>query len=118
LFYSLRRLASTGVEIAHTRLEILSNELEEERARLGSILITGAVALFCFFMAATLFAVLILVLLWETHRVLALAVMGAMFLVGGILSWRSFQQQRQDRPGFLSATLGELAKDRKELGSG
>jgi uncharacterized membrane protein YqjE len=117
LFYSLRRLASTGVELVYTRLEIFSSELEEEGVRLGSIVMTVALALFCFFMAAILFTILVVVLLWETHRVPALGVMGAIFLLGGVACWRSFQQQRQERPAFLAATLGELAKDRRELGS-
>jgi uncharacterized membrane protein YqjE len=114
---SLRRLALTGIEIVHTRLEILSNDLEEERARLGSILLTGVLAIFCFFMAAILFTILIVVLMWETHRVPVLAVLGGVFLIGGALCWRSFQQQRQERPAFLATTLGELAKDRRELTS-
>ena len=117
LFFSLRRLASTGVEIVHTRLEILSSDLEEERARLGSLLMTGVLALFCFFMAAILFTILIVVLLWDTHRVPVLGVLGGVFLVGGALCWRSFHQQRQERPMFLATTLGELAKDRRELTS-
>jgi uncharacterized membrane protein YqjE len=117
LLSSLRRLALTGIEIVHTRLEILSNDLEEERARLGSILLTGVLAIFCFFMAAILFTILIVVLMWETHRVPVLAVLGGVFLIGGALCWRSFQQQRQERPAFLATTLGELAKDRRELTS-
>jgi uncharacterized membrane protein YqjE len=117
LLVSLRRLAATGVEMVQTRLEILSSDLEEERARLGSMLVTGALGLFCFFMAAILFTILIVVLLWDTHRVPVLVLMGGVFLLGGIVCWRSFQHQRHDRPGFLATTLGELAKDRRELTS-
>lgn len=117
LLSSLRRLASTGVEIVHTRLEILSSDLEEERTRLGAIIMTGVLAFFCFFMAAILFTILIVVLLWETHRVPVLGVLGGVFLIGGALCWRSFRHQRQERPAFLATTLGELAKDRRELTS-
>ncbi|HQR53067.1 MAG TPA: phage holin family protein [Burkholderiales bacterium] len=117
LLVSLRRLAATGVEIAYTRLEILTSDLEEERARLGSMIITGVLGLFCTFMASILFTILIVVLLWETHRVPVLALLGGIFLLGAVLCWRSFQQQRQDRPAFLATTLGELAKDRRELTS-
>ena len=117
LSFSLRRLASTGVEILQTRLEILTSDLEEERARLGSIVMTAVLGLFCLFMAAILFTILIVVLLWETHRVPVLAVLGGVFLVGSAWCWRSFQHQRQERPAFLATTLGELAKDRRELTS-
>jgi len=114
---SLRRLASTCVDTVYTRLEILASELEEERARLGSMLMTCALALFFLFMAAILFTLLIVVLLWESHRISALGVLGAVFLVAGVLCWRSFQRQRSDRPAFLAATLGEFAKDREQLTS-
>jgi uncharacterized membrane protein YqjE len=117
LLVSLRRLASTGIEIAQTRIEILSSDLEEERARLGSMLMTGILAIFCFFMAAILFTILIVVLLWETHRVPVLGALGGVFLLGGALCWRSLQHQRQERPPFLGTTLGELGKDRRELTS-
>jgi uncharacterized membrane protein YqjE len=117
LLVSLRRLASTGVEIIHTRLEILSSDIEEEGARLGSLVMTGLLALFCFLMAVVLFTVLIVVLLWETHRVAVLGALGGAFLIGGGLWWRSFQHQRQERPAFLATTRGELAKDRRELAS-
>jgi uncharacterized membrane protein YqjE len=103
--------------MVHTRLEILASELEEERARLGSMLMTCAFALFFFFMAAILFTFLIVVLLWDSHRVPALGIMGALFLAAGVLCWRSFQRQRSDRPAILAATLGEFAKDRRELTS-
>ncbi len=116
LLSSLRRLAATCLEMVHTRLEILASELEEERARLGSMLMTCALAFFFFFMAAILFTFLIVVLLWDSHRVPALGIMGALFLAAGVLCWRSFQRQRSDRP-ILEATLGEFAKDRRELTS-
>ena len=117
LFSSLRRLASTGIEIAHTRLEILSNELEEERTRLGSMLLASALALFFFFSSAVLFTVLIVVLLWDTYRVHVLSTMGGLFLLAGVFCWRSLQRYRRERPRFLAATLGELGRDRRELTS-
>jgi uncharacterized membrane protein YqjE len=70
-----------------------------------------------FFMAAILFTVLIVVLLWDAYRVHALVIMGVVFLLAGLLSWRSLQRQQKERPRFLAATLGELGKDRRELSS-
>jgi uncharacterized membrane protein YqjE len=117
LFSSLRRLAGTGIGIVQTRLEILSSELEEERSRLGSILITCALALFGFFGAAVLFTVLIVVLLWDQYRVHALVALGLLFLLGGVSCWLSLRRQLRERPRFLAATLGEFGKDKRELSS-
>jgi len=117
LFSSLRRLASTGIEIVHTRLEILSSELEEERARLGSMLLTCTLALFFFSGSAVLFTVLILVLIWDAYRVHGLVIMGVLFLLAGLLCWRSLRRQLQERPRFLAATLEEFGKDGRELSS-
>ncbi len=114
---SLRRLVATCVEVVHTRLGIFSSEIEEERARLGSMVMTCAFALFFFFISAILFVFLVVVLLWESYRVHALGIMGGLFLLAGLIAWRSYLRQRSERPVFLAATLGELAKDRRELTS-
>lgn len=117
LYASLRRLAATGVGVVRTRLELLANDLEEERVRLGSALLHAAMGLFFFAMATVLFTMLIVVIFWDTHRILALVVLGVLFLVGGLYNWNVFTRNRTARPRFLSATLGELAKDSNELSS-
>jgi uncharacterized membrane protein YqjE len=47
LLESLTMLAATLVAIAHTRLDLLSTDLEEERAHLFSLLVLALAALFC-----------------------------------------------------------------------
>ncbi|NOS96748.1 MAG: phage holin family protein, partial [Methylotenera sp.] len=47
LFQSLKNLTATVVAIVHTRLELISTDLEEGRERLISLLVMAFVSLFC-----------------------------------------------------------------------
>ena len=47
LFDSVKALAASLLAIAHTRLELFSTEIEEQRAWLSSMLVWTLVALFC-----------------------------------------------------------------------
>jgi len=47
LFDSVKVPAGALLAIAHTRLELLSTEIEEQRAWLGSMVVWMLVALFC-----------------------------------------------------------------------
>ena len=58
---------------------------------------------------------LIVVVFWDAHRVLALGLLTALFLVGsGALLW-SVRHMARHAPRPFAATLAELAKDRAEL---
>ena len=47
LFQSLSNFASTVVAIAHTRLELLTTELQEEVRQVGAILLWAFIAVVC-----------------------------------------------------------------------
>jgi uncharacterized membrane protein YqjE len=112
LFASLRGLIATGVEILHTRLELLAVELQEEKTRLLGLLAFGAAALILLAAGLVFFAVFLTVLLWDNNRLLALAVFSALFLGGGFVSLLvAIRHARASSPLF-AASLGELAKDR------
>jgi len=70
LLESLSLLATTLVSIAHTRLDLLSTDLEEDREHLASLLLLAFGALFSLGVGVILSAILLVVLFWETHRVL------------------------------------------------
>ena len=117
LFDSLKVLTATLIAIAHTRLELLSTELEEERLRLRAMLVWTLVALFCAGLGvvlATLFAVLAL---WDTYRLLALGIPAILFLLGAGLAWLAVLGKARAKPRLFAASLGELSKDRKEVTS-
>ncbi|MBS0310962.1 MAG: phage holin family protein [Proteobacteria bacterium] len=115
LFDSLKGLAASLIAIVHTRLDLLSTELEEERARLASVLVMLFVALFCIGIGVVLLVFLIVVAFWESHRLLALAGLTAFFLVGGATAIGFARHRLRTKPKLFAASLAELSKDREHL---
>jgi uncharacterized membrane protein YqjE len=74
LLASLTALAATLVAIVHTRLDLLSSDLEEERAHVLSLLVLSLSALFFLGIGVLLVTLLVVVAFWDTYRLLVLAV--------------------------------------------
>ena len=115
LFTSLKNLTLTLIAILHTRLELLSTDLEEGRERLISLIVMVFVALFCLCFGAVLLTILIAVIFWDTHRLLALGCLTAIFIIAGttlgILAIRAMKKM----PRMFEASLVELVKDHQEI---
>ena len=117
LLGSLKSLSSLVVAIAHNRLNLLSTDLEIARERTVSVLMMVLVALFCLCFGALLLALFVVVIFWDTHRLIALAsVTGLFLLVGSIYLWRVLRALKR-MPATFEASLTELAKDYKTLKS-
>lgn len=112
---SVRRLAHAGVGIVRTRLELLANELEEERARYTRMLVLGAVSVVCFAMAAIVGSLLIVVVFWETHRIAALVGLTMLYVVAGFFAVSSLRAVAAQRTRLFSQSLAELDKDHGRL---
>src|SRR4030042_1891209 len=82
LFDSVKVLAETLLAMAHTRLELLSTEIEEQRAWLRPMLVWTLVALFCAGVGVVLATLFVVMALWDTHRLLALGIPAILFLLG------------------------------------
>jgi uncharacterized membrane protein YqjE len=115
LYDSLKGLAASLIAIAHTRLDLLSTDLEEERERLLSVLLMLFVALFCLGVGVVLLALLIVVAVWESHRLLALVGLTALFLAGGAAAFGCARHKLRTKPKLFAASLAELSKDRQHL---
>ena len=116
MFDSLRQLLGTLVGIAQTRIELLGTEVEEQVARLTSMLLWAIVSLFLAFTTVVLMAVAVLVAFWDTNRILAAILLAAGFAVLALISWLRVRAVARGRPHLFQATLEELAKDRHRLG--
>jgi uncharacterized membrane protein YqjE len=115
LFESLRKLARTSLAIVQTRIEIFASEIDEERARLARIAVLAAIAALCVALVVILAVFFLVVLFWDTNRLLAIGVLAGVFAVGGIAACLGLRAAISQRPKFLSATLAELRKDREKL---
>ncbi len=115
---SITRLARTALAVVRTRLEILATEIEEERIRFAGLALVVAAIAFCLQMAVLLGVILMVVLLWETHRVVTLGVLSTGFLVTGVALYLWLRHRLRTRPRMFASTLGEFAKDEERLGRG
>lgn len=112
---SLARFGRTAIGLLRTRLEILSTELEEERIRFAELALVVFAIAFCLQMAVLLFVIFLVVLLWDTHRLVTLGIFAGAFLVLGIGLLMMLRHRLRTRPRMFAATLGELGKDENRL---
>jgi len=116
LLESLRDLAATFIALVQTRIEIFASEVDEERTRLARITVLALTALFSLGLAIVLLVLLVAVVFWDEHRLLAVGLLAAFFALCGLGALLSLRSAVRKRPRFLSATLAELRKDEQELG--
>jgi uncharacterized membrane protein YqjE len=115
LLGSLRDLAKTVLAVIQTRLEIFASEIDEQRALLARVAVLSGIAAFCLGLGVILLVLLVAVLFWDTHRLLAIGAMAAFFVAGGIAAGLMLVATIRRRPKLLAATLAELRKDRSKL---
>src|SRR3981189_159254 len=92
LFESLRNLARTFLAVVQTRIEIFASEIDEERTRLARIAVLAAVAALCIALAVILLVFFLVVLFWDTNRLLAIGVLAGVFAVGGMAACLGFRR--------------------------
>ena len=112
---SVRELARTLLSFAETRAQLAATELEEQVARLAEILVWAAAALFCAGIAVVFVAILVVLLFWDSNRVLAAGLVAALFLGIAAASALIARVRLRERPKFLAATLAELKQDRERM---
>src|SRR5438552_13298857 len=112
LLESLRNLARTFLAIVQTRIEIFASEIDEERTRLARIAVLAAAAALCIALAVILLVFFLVVLFWDTNRLLAFGALAGVFAVGGIAACLGLRVAISLGPKFLSTTLAELRKVR------
>jgi uncharacterized membrane protein YqjE len=114
LLDSLKSLARNLLALAQTRLEILGNEIEEQRTLLVREALLGLAALFFVGLGIVFAAMFFLILFWD-FRLLVAAIFALAFLGAGAIVLTSLRAERTSRPRSFSATVAELAKDRESL---
>jgi uncharacterized membrane protein YqjE len=115
---SLRSLVGNGLGLLQTRLELLSIEAKEERVRLLSLLTYGALAFVLLSFGLMFLALLVTVLLWDSHRLLALGIFTAIFLTSGLIALIAMLRQARTPSKLFAASIAELAQDRAALQGG
>ena len=112
---SLTATAATMVAIVHTRLDLLSTDLEEEREHFVALTLFALGAFFCLGVGVVLAASLLVFAVWDSHRLLALGALSATFLTAGAAAIVIALKKVKAKPRLFSASLAELRKDRQLL---
>lgn len=115
LFASIAQMVATAIGIAHTRLELLTTELQEEIHRVAEIMVYTAIALLAAGVGLFLLALVVIFVFWDTHRLAAsIAVTGTFFLIA-VVAGLILRSKVRAKPPMLDATIAELKKDRAAL---
>ncbi len=115
LLGAARRMLATLIAIVHTRLELFTTEIEEEIHRAASILLWSLVALFFGSLTVLMLAVTVLVVFWDTNRILAASLITGTFLLLTAVFALLARARLRAKPHFMSASIAELKRDREAL---
>jgi len=112
---SVRELARTLLSFAETRARIAATELEEQAARLAEILLWTSAALLFTGIALVFIAILVVLLFWDSNRLLAAGLLAAVFFGIAAASALVARSRLRERPKFLAATIAELKEDGERI---
>ena len=80
------------------------------------LLLFGAIAVILLGLGLTFLAILLTVLLWDSHRLLALAVFATVFLTLGAVAGFAARARLARGSRLFEASLAELDRDKQSLG--
>ncbi|MFI4891657.1 MAG: phage holin family protein [Steroidobacterales bacterium] len=111
LIGTLKRMFSTLLLLAKSRLELVSIEVEEQVAYAANLLVWSMVAIACaslgvFFLGAT-----IIIACWDRYRLLAASLVTAAFVLMALGAVSVVRSRLRQRPQFLAATIVEFTRD-------
>lgn len=115
MLHALRAIGPSIIGLLRTRLELFGIELAEEKERAAQLAVLGALALLFAGLALLMVNVLVLALLWDSHRFVAIG--GLIVVYGGLafLCVARLQAAVAERPPMFEATLAELKADVEAL---
>lgn len=115
LFGSLRALLATLIGTARTRLELLQVELEEEKLRLAGIGVLAVAAVFFLSLAVLVFTFFVILLFWDTHRVMVTGLVALAYLVIGLGCAAAARGRARTKSTLFATSLAQLDADRARM---
>lgn len=112
---SLKALGRSLLAIGQTRLEIISGEIEEQRALFLREALLTVVAAFCLGTGIFFSALFVLLIAPAEFRAHVAALFAVFFFVACGVVFAVLRTAREDRPKAFAATLQEFGKDRDSL---
>lgn len=115
LFSSVGRLLSNSVDLLLNRLNILSADVGISFQRLLSILSIFLFGVFFLCMAIFLVVILLVVIFWDTHKVLLISSLLGVFVIFGLALFALAKNKLKGMPHFFEATISELKTDQQRF---
>lgn len=109
---ALRALLGRVLELLQLRLELLGVEAQEALQRLVALLAWLVVAVVGLGVGVVLVALWLTVLLWDSHRLLALTALATLFVAAGVLAVWQIRRLLWGLPRPFAASVAELQADR------
>jgi uncharacterized membrane protein YqjE len=115
LIHSLKDLVGSVLAIVQTRLELLTNDVQEEVHRVAELLLWAFIGLLAAGIGLLLAALVVIFAFWDTHRLLAAICVASAFFVLAGAAVAIFMSKLKSKPRLLNATLNELDKDHHRM---
>ena len=115
LIQGVRGWLHDGVQLLRVRLELLSLEARHHALAAIELLWFGLAAVLLGCLGLAFLAGLVTVLLWDSHRTLALALLATLFLTLAAVAALMARARWRDSQRWFEATAQELAKDEQQL---
>lgn len=106
--------AATLLAAGRTRLELLGNEIREEKLHALRLLLLSQIFAFCLMVGTILAVALLIVVFWD-HRVLLLGGFVASFFVVGGFAYVALRRSLHSDRRLFSASIAELGEDLRQL---
>ena len=110
---SVRASLRTLLAVAEARAQLAANELEEQALRLLEVAVWAAAALLLTAIALVFAALFVVLMFWDSNRLLAAGLVAGLFAASGAVSALMVRSGLAARPKLLAATLAEFQKDRQ-----
>lgn len=114
---SLRRAWASFLALLHSRVELLTRELELEVSRVVRLVVFGVIAFFFFGLGALTLTLFIIVLFWDSQRLVAIGFLTVVYFGLAVALGLAAKSQltRGGRP--FARSVAHLKKDRERFGS-
>jgi uncharacterized membrane protein YqjE len=117
LLASLQRLLGSFAEILHTRVDILSTEIEEAGLILRQLAVYALVAFFFIGLGLLLATLFVVKSSPEIYQLYVLGGFALLYLLLGVIAVLLIRRTLRTRQRLFATTLAELDKDRQRLGN-
>jgi uncharacterized membrane protein YqjE len=114
LFAALKNIAVTLLASGKTRLELLGNEIEEEKLRAINLLLLAQGIVFCFAVGALLTVAVLTLLFWDNRLFVLYASAGFFLALGGVF-FALFKRFKHRPEKAFASSIAELKEDLRQL---